>query len=42
MFGILSRSNPSRLSVAVQTGTERSFVYVSASGDSRRSQPTWA
>ncbi len=33
-----SMSNPSWWSVATHTGTERSFVYVSASGESRRIQ----
>ena len=33
---MFSMSNPSRRSDSTQTGTQRSFVYVSSSGESRR------
>jgi hypothetical protein len=41
MFSSFSRSKPSRLSVSMQISTERSFVYVERSGDSRRMYALW-
>ena len=36
MFGIAVMSKPSARTLAMQTSTERSFVYVDSSGDNLR------